>query len=59
MAQADEYGHSTEREFLYLFVHGLLHLLGYDHEDDGERVEMRAVEEDVLRKTNDEMPQQK
>jgi len=48
-AQAEEYGHSVERELGFLFVHGFLHLLGYDHEDeDGER-EMVAKQEAVLR----------
>lgn len=46
--QAREFGHTLEREFLYLFVHGLLHLLGYDHEDEEERLEMRGVEEEIL-----------
>lgn len=47
-AQAAELGHSFERELAYLAVHGTLHLLGYDHEDDGEKVRMRAREEHVL-----------
>lgn len=46
--QAREFGHTLEREFLYLFVHGLLHLLGYDHGDEEERLEMRGVEEEIL-----------
>jgi probable rRNA maturation factor len=46
--QADEYGHSFEREFVYLFVHSLLHLLGYDHMEDEEKVIMRLKEEDVM-----------
>ncbi|MDR0596819.1 MAG: rRNA maturation RNase YbeY [Clostridiales Family XIII bacterium] len=46
--QAGEYGHGIDRELTYLFVHGLLHLLGYDHETDGERARMRAAEERVL-----------
>lgn len=46
--QAEEYGHSLRRELYYLAVHGLCHLLGYDHETDAEKAEMRAEEESVL-----------
>jgi probable rRNA maturation factor len=46
--QAGEYGHSVEREMGYLFAHGLLHLIGYDHESDVEQVEMRQAEEAAL-----------
>jgi probable rRNA maturation factor len=46
--QALEFAHSLEREILYLFVHGLLHLLGYDHCEDEERLEMRRREEGLL-----------
>ena len=48
--QAEEYGHSYERELHYLLVHGIMHCLGYDHETDEERAEMREKEEFVLRK---------
>ncbi len=48
-AQAAEYGHSPERELAYLTVHSVLHLLGYDHTDEGpEKARMRAREETVL-----------
>ncbi len=47
-AQAREYGHSEARELGYLLVHGLLHLLGYDHEAAEDALAMRAAEEDVL-----------
>ena len=47
-AQAEEYGHSYLRELTYLFVHGLLHLLGYDHMEEDEKKQMRAMEEKVL-----------
>ena len=46
--QAKEYGHSEARELTYLFVHSVLHLLGYDHMEDEEKKEMRAREEEVM-----------
>ncbi len=49
-AQAEEFGHSYKRELHYLLVHGIMHCLGYDHETDGEKAEMRAQEEKVLAK---------
>ena len=48
-AQAAEYGHSLEREVCYLAVHSVLHLLGYDHLDEGPmKQQMRAREEAIL-----------
>lgn len=50
-AQAEEYGHSLEREIGFLTVHSMLHLLGYDHVNGGiEEVRMREKEETVLTK---------
>lgn len=46
--QAVEYNHSVKREFCYLAVHGLLHLLGYDHMTEEDKKEMRALEEEIL-----------
>ena len=46
--QAEEYGHSFERELIYLFVHSCFHLLGYDHEDEDEKKLMREKEERVM-----------
>lgn len=49
VSQAEEYGHSLNREVAFLTVHSLLHLLGYDHEGGGlEAVHMREKEESVL-----------
>ena len=48
-AQAKEYGHSNRRELSYLVVHSVLHLLGYDHLDEGpQKAQMRAREEAIL-----------
>ena len=48
-AQAEEYGHSVERELSYLAVHSVLHLLGYDHMDEGPmKAQMRRREEHIL-----------
>ena len=50
-AQAAEFGHSLEREVCYLTVHSVLHLLGYDHLDEGPmKAQMRAREEAILGK---------
>lgn len=51
-SQAEEFGHSFEREFVYLFVHSLLHLLGYDHMEDNEKTVMRAKEEATMKEIN-------
>ena len=48
IAQAKEFGHSTRREVGYLTIHSMLHLLGYDHMDDGpQKAQMRAREEAI------------
>lgn len=47
--QAEEFGHGLEREIVYLAVHGLLHLLGYDHMTEADKVVMRGQEEAALR----------
>lgn len=46
--QCEEYGHTLEREVMYLLVHGLLHLAGYDHMEEEDKKEMRAQEEKLL-----------
>lgn len=48
--QAEEYGHSFERELNYLTVHGVLHCLGYDHETEEEKREMREQEEAIMQR---------
>ena len=51
-SQAEEYGHSYERELNYLAVHGALHCLGYDHATEEEKREMRSLEETVMARMN-------
>ncbi|MGE5619306.1 MAG: rRNA maturation RNase YbeY [Sphingomonadaceae bacterium] len=48
--QAREYGHSLERELAFLAIHGMMHLLGYDHEDPVQAERMRSEEEAVLQR---------
>ena len=50
--QSSEYGHSDEREFYYVLCHGMLHLLGYDHIEEEDKVVMRRREEEILSKFN-------
>ena len=47
-AQAEEYGHSVEREFSFLFAHSMLHLFGYDHMEEEERKIMEEKQRQVL-----------
>lgn len=47
-AQAEEYGHSPVREAVYLLVHGICHLMGYDHIDPGDKAIMRNMEEKIM-----------
>ena len=46
--QAEEYGHSFEREICFLAAHSALHLIGYDHENDEERETMEARQREIL-----------
>lgn len=46
--QAEEYGHSLHREICFLFVHGLLHLLGYDHQNKEQEEEMFGLQDQIL-----------
>ena len=50
--QAEDYGHSVEREFYYVLCHGMLHLLGYDHIDEEDKKIMRKREEEILNAFN-------
>lgn len=54
--QAEEYGHSFEREIAFLTIHSMLHLLGYDHEKPEDEEEMRARQREVLERMGLEIP---
>lgn len=47
--QAEEYGHSFERELSYMLVHGFYHLMGYDHIEEEDKLKMRPKEEKILK----------
>lgn len=48
LSQAEDYGHSVRREFAFLVAHSMLHLLGYDHMEEGEAAEMERRQEEIL-----------
>lgn len=48
IAQAEEYGHTVERELAFLVLHSLLHLAGWDHEEERERIQMETLQEKIL-----------
>ena len=48
--QAEEYGHTRRREVAFLTAHSMLHLAGYDHIDDSERLHMEKLQEEILTK---------
>ena len=50
--QANEYGHSFERELSYMAVHGFYHIMGYDHMEEADKKIMRQKEENILQKLN-------
>ena len=50
--QAKEYGNTKLREMVYMAVHGLLHLLGYDHMNDDDKAVMREMEEKIMKKVH-------
>ena len=48
ISQAKDYGHSYEREFAFLTAHSILHLLGYDHIEEADRIEMEDKQKEIL-----------
>ena len=48
LSQADEYGHSIEREYAFLIAHSMLHLFGYDHMEEDERIVMENKQKEIL-----------
>ncbi|QSF13474.1 rRNA maturation RNase YbeY [Mycoplasma sp. Mirounga ES2805-ORL] len=51
-SQAEEFNHSVRREYCYLFTHGLVHLMGYDHETEEEREEMNNIVDEIFNPLN-------
>ena len=46
--QAESFGHSLKREYAFLICHSMLHLMGYDHMEDDERIEMEAEQKRIM-----------
>ena len=58
-AQADEYGHDIQREFAFLIIHSMLHLCGYDHIEDKDRVLMEERQKVIIQGLYDDFPKLK
>ena len=52
LEQAEEFGHSILREYAFLIAHSMLHLTGYDHMEESERIEMERMQRDIMEKLN-------
>lgn len=52
LAQAEEYGHSPVREYAFLIAHSMLHLFGYDHMEEKERLLMEERQRGIMQKVN-------
>ena len=52
LSQAEEFGHTPKREFAFLIVHSVLHLSGYDHMEEKERIQMEEKQRQILERMN-------
>lgn len=52
ISQAEEFGHSIKREYAFLIAHSMLHLSGYDHMEENERLEMERMQRELMEKLN-------
>jgi probable rRNA maturation factor len=52
ISQAEEYGHSLKREISFLTIHGILHLLGYDHMNEKDEKKMFSLQDEILNKAD-------
>ena len=52
VSQAEEFGHSIKREYAFLIAHSMLHLSGYDHMEEDERLEMERMQRELMEKLN-------
>lgn len=57
LSQADEYGHSIEREYTFLIIHSMLHLLGYDHMEEDERRIMESRQKIIIESLYNDFPE--